>query len=287
MNRSYQKNFLHRSGHSRSSDTTGLTENIIVPLNEGEIDDQTSRLYSKHQKLPSVSNANAISSTRLVDHSEWQQLSKEGKSRHQESRQSPSGKKLSAVMRQGPISLENGRLSLVGCYLTEIDILPEKLTDVVRILYLSNNSLTSLTNLHQFKYITSLSLANNSIRYLHSLLPLSNLLFLEKLTLEGNIITHMPYYREIVFGICASSQSGQDFALQTLDSIRITSAERTNARVNFRKCCLQIEQMRCNGLRIAILEHMHHLFSCHAEIISSIMGKFRSVDLLFFLLVMI
>ena len=179
-------------------------------------------------------------------------------------------------MKQGPISLENGKLSLVGCYITEIDLLPEKLSLVVKTLYLSHNSLTSLQNLQQFKYLTSISLANNSIRYLHTLTPLSSLLLLEKLSLEGNIVTHMPYYREIIIGLCSSPSNYQNFMLESLDSIPITAEEKTQSRVNYRKCCVQIEQLRCNGLRVIILEHMHRLFSCHAEIISYVMGKFRS-----------
>jgi hypothetical protein len=278
MERSYQKTFLQRGGgHSRSTDKT--TDDIVVPLNDSE---NTARLYSNHGLKPKSDNSvrssshatgKVIASSRIIDHSEWKQISKESKSRSHEVQQT---KTLSAVMRQAPISLENGRLSLVGCYMTEIDLLPEKISSLVQILYLSNNSLTSLTNIQQFRFVTCLSLSNNSIRYLHSLAPLSNLLFLEKLSFEGNVVTHMPYYREVVLGICSNSRTDGLF-LKSLDSIQVSSEERRNSRANFRKCCLQIEQLRCNGLRVAVLEHMHLLFACHAEIIRCVMGKFRSL----------
>lgn len=185
-------------------------------------------------------------------------------------------KKLSQAMKEGPISFDNGKLSLVGCYITEIDMIPEKISSIIKTLYLSHNSLTSLQNIQQFKYLTSVSLANNSIRYLHLLTPLSSLVLLEKISLEGNIVTHMPYYREIIIGLCSSSLNhSQNLLLESIDSIPITSEEKVQSRVNYRKCCVQIEQLRCNGLRVIILEHMYRLFSCHAEIISYVMGKFR------------
>lgn len=274
MDRSYEKTFLQRgAGHSRASDKTA--DDIVAPLNESE---NTARLYSGQVKFdksssPSMATGRAISSSRIINHSEWKKIAKENRARSPDVKQT---KKLSAVMRQAPISLENGRLSLVGCYLTEIDLLPSKVSSLVQILYLSNNSLTSLVNIQQFRCLTCLSLANNSLRYLHSLAPLSNLLSLEKLSLEGNVVTHMPYYREVVLGLCYNSRA-DGLSLKSLDSSPVSPEEKRNCRVNFRKCCLQIEQLRSDGLRVAVLEHMHLLFACHAEIIGCVMGKFRSL----------
>lgn len=273
----YQRAFLERSSIHPQSNETEITENVIFPINsqgENNENSQTARLYSNMKRSQSSEEkktlANmSVSSSEAFNHSICNLLPlKKSKYVNVQS------KTLSAALREVPLSLQHGRLSLVGSYLTDIDILPEKLSDLVRTLYLSNNSLTTLRNVQQFKHLTTLSLANNSIRYLHALYPLSNLPFLEKVSLEGNVVTHMPYYRQFLIGIC--SAGNDQFMLRSIDSILLTREEIEKSQINFRTCSLQLEQMRCECLRVAVLEHMHFLFACHAELVRIVMGKFRS-----------
>lgn len=274
----YERAFLQRSvDHLRYAEAeTETTENVILPMNECENDENTVRLHEKKIQVKSAPKT-PITSSRIVSHSEWNELL------HQKSTTCtlPTPKFLSTVLKQVPLPLQNGKLSLVGSYLTDIDQLPEKLSSLVRILFLSNNSLTSLGNLQQFSYLTTLSLTNNSIRYLHQLCPLSSLPFLEKISLEGNVVTHMPYYREILIGLCSGSDQSNQFRLKCVDSLPLTREEKEKSRLNFRKCSHQIEQIRCDCLRVTILEHMHLLFACHAELIRLVMGKFRFLSSFF------
>lgn len=268
MNRSYQQQFLKNSRHG-GNETTHLDSASVEPVN-----DKTHPLFTTFKDQPIEKSQRSKSrrelfSSRLIGEEEWHLISKESKPIRPKTRVW----KLSDAMRQGP-SIEGGKLNLVSSYITEIDILPIKMISNVTILYLSNNSLSSLVNLQQFKYIKHLSISNNSLRYLYTLSPISSLSFLEKLSLEGNIVTHMPYYREVIIGLCST---GSNCSLDILDSIRISAEEKANSRANYKKCCTQIEQLRCNSLRVAILDHMQKLFSCHAEFISDVVGRFRYI----------
>ncbi len=272
--------FLRNSSHG-GNETTHL-DGIPVPSVHMSQISATNPLYASQTTAPPTrppskehsaveknpKGRGELFTSRLVGEEEWHQLSKA-----KSITQKYPTRKISDAMRQGPSIDSNGKLTLVSSYITEIDVLPSKLAISVGILYLSHNSLSSLINLQQFKYVKSLSLSNNSIRYLYTLFPLSSLSLLEKLSLEGNIVTHMPYYREIVIGLCSTESN---CSLDILDSIRISSEERINRRVNYKRCCVQIDLLRSNSLRVAILDHMQKLFSCHAEIITNVVGRFRS-----------
>jgi hypothetical protein len=153
-----------------------------------------------------------------------------------------------------------------------LDALPAALAQRVKVLYLSNNSLSSLQGIQQFSNITTLSLANNSVRYIHHLAPLASLPLLERLALEGNVVTGMPFYRELVLGICCSSSPR---GLLVLDGVKVSAEEQGGVRVQFRKACGQIDLMRCNELRVCVLEHVCALTSCHSQLVAEVLGKFR------------
>ena len=177
----------------------------------------------------------------------------------------------------------SGKLQLVGCYITDLDTIPNALASRVRILFLSNNSLSSTLGIQQFSNLTTLSLANNSIRYMHALVPLAHLPKLKRLSLEGNVVTGMPFYREIVLGICSSSPSpnrniptsSSSRGLQVLDGVKVSSQEHSDVRVQFRKVCGQFDLLRCNELRVCVLEHVRCLTACHSQLVTEVLGKFR------------
>lgn len=309
--RGYSQSFVNKSLHNnQSNNTTHLVTQHSSnsfrsqPVNENN---DTDRLYSRTSKsfkepkdsktLKPSNNSNTtnvttnrtnlnsktqskVVSKKFIDDEDWQRAREHKHTRttshhntnnhnhnHNQRRNHSSSKRLSQAIKQGPISFENGKLSLVGCYVTEIDMLPEKISNSIKTLYLSNNSLTSLQNIQQFQFLTAISLTNNSIRYLFHLTSLSSLRCLERISLEGNVVAQMPYYREFLVGICP--------LLESVDSLPVSDDERNLSTINYRKCCVQLELLRCNELRVVILKHMHLLFSCHAEIISLVMGKFR------------
>jgi hypothetical protein len=249
--------------------------------------------------------AKGILSARVVNDTEWKSIMTQTKSNTQASRaRSVSPKKaasskgkqrgsgnssnssssrrsattLSSCLRShaaGNNALDpSGKLHLVSCYMTELDALPTALAQRVKVLYLSNNSLQLLQGIQQFSNITTLSLTNNSIRYMHHLAPLASLHHLERLALDGNVVTGMPYYRELVLGIC-SSTSRQGSSLQVLDGVKVSADEQSNMRVQFRKVCGQLDLMRCNELRVCVLEHVCALTACHSQLIAEVLGKFR------------
>lgn len=169
-------NLNNNSNNSNNNSNNNLNNTTIHAINNSNNHSNTNNIksikHSKDLKSNNFQNQSKVILTRYVDEEEWQKASENRKINSNENHVS---KKLSQAMKQGPISLDNGKLSLVGCYITEIDLLPEKLALIIKTLYLSHNSLTSLQNLQQFRYLTSVSLANNSIRYLHMLTPLSPL----------------------------------------------------------------------------------------------------------------
>jgi Leucine-rich repeat (LRR) protein len=299
MNRSYQQAFSQKkNSKTLQNDTTTLetlkpaqynlkdetddvfsasSRNAQNPTNiyDGYVKQAaglSTRTLGKTYSLPipsPPSDQGKIIACRVVDENEWQKLAKDNRSRYREPRPF---KSLTESIRHNPTAIDHTKLNLVSSYITTLDKLPSKLSSRITTLYLSHNSLESLSGLEQFENITTASISSNAIRYLNDLLPLSLLPSLERLSLEGNIVTHMPYYREIVLGI---SLRGNKSGLNVLDGVKMTSAEKDGLGPNYRKACLQMDQMRCTALRVCVMEHLYGLTKCHAEIVQQVMGKFR------------
>lgn len=168
----------------------------------------------------------------------------------------------------GTLKLEGDRLSVVNSDVGEIgDNIPLKFAHSVRTLFLSGNYLSSIAGIHQFGRVEVLSLANNSIRYLEELETLRSLPNLKKLSLAGNAVCSMPYYREIVIMNCAQ--------LVSLDGSRVDSVLRSHAKIVAFKAKTVLEQLRVNELRNTVLAHASKLLSCHLELRNIVCGKFR------------
>ncbi|KAJ1429343.1 hypothetical protein B484DRAFT_329008, partial [Ochromonadaceae sp. CCMP2298] len=129
---------------------------------------------------------------------------------------------LSVVVSRTPSLFDGEKLSLVGVDLREIDQLNPRLASSVKILYLSNNYLSTLTGVEQFPNLVAASFTNNFIRYLDELQPLSRLRRLQKTSFNGNVVTKMPYYREHVVTLCPE--------LASLDGIKVTQEDRARAK---------------------------------------------------------
>lgn len=76
---------------------------------------------------------------------------------------------------------------------TEIDILPNEFANVHTV-RLSNNRITNLTNIEQFRSIQSLYLDANLIRHVEALNPLRNCRTLEHIYLQHNPVEHIPMF---------------------------------------------------------------------------------------------
>lgn len=155
-------------------------------------------------------------------------------------------------------SLEGSKLSLVGDSITAIGELPPSLTSRVQTLYLSNNNIASLGGIDQMKGLRSLSMANNLMRYLGQLQVLGEMSVLEKLSLEGNPVSNMPFYRMCVLSLCPH--------LVVLDGKKVTIEERRLVSGSMGKINQHFETLRKNELKNVVLLHLASSLACNSEL---------------------
>ena len=100
----------------------------------------------------------------------------------------------------------------------------------LRTLLLANNSLSRIASdaFDSLPELTSLVLSNNRIARLATLLPISNLTRLERLSLIENPVVREPHYRWFVIHLLRYSRS-----FRYLDFQRITDRERADAKAFF------------------------------------------------------
>ena len=165
---------------------------------------------------------------------------------------------LADAVRQNHAALEGGKLSLVGCSITNISELPTSIARDIHTVYLSNNDIVSLNGVTQFNGLRNLSLCNNSISYLGQLRILGELEHLEKLSLDGNTVASMPFYRLSVVGLCRH--------LVQLDGVRVSPGERTLANKAASEITGYFERLRVNGLRHVALQHMAGVMRVHGDL---------------------
>ncbi|CAN0028024.1 unnamed protein product [Choristocarpus tenellus] len=102
----------------------------------------------------------------------------------------------------GGLLLKGGsKVSAVGKHITTLDGVPPSVFPETVSLFLSNNSLASLHGLGSFQKLCVLGLADNLLRYVSDLEPLSSLPLLEALSLRGNPVRWMPNYRAHVVSL--------------------------------------------------------------------------------------
>ncbi|CAN0031559.1 unnamed protein product, partial [Laminaria digitata] len=103
----------------------------------------------------------------------------------------------------------------VGKHITSLEGVPAGVSSRATHLFLSNNSLCSLSGLEAFSGVTCLSLAHNLVRRTEDLRPLACLSRLETLSLEGNPVCGAANYRAHVVSLAAAS------SLKTLDRRKV------------------------------------------------------------------
>lgn len=174
---------------------------------------------------------------------------------------------LSTAFRNNPSAFDGVKLNLVNSNINKVDDISRQLGVKVKTLYLSNNSISSLVGIEIFSSVVNASISHNLIRYLEELQPLAKLKHLEKLSLDGNVVTAVPYYRDFVISLCKG--------LQTLDGVKITNAERASANLGSRKLESIFQQLRLNELHSCVLSHLQNRLKCKIEMAEVVSGKFR------------
>lgn len=174
---------------------------------------------------------------------------------------------LCIALQQNPSSFDGKKLSLVGTSLSVLDTVPISISRGIYVLYLSNNNLLSLKGIEQFVNVRCLSCGHNLIRYIGELQYLRNLRELEKVSLDGNVVTSMPYYREYILLLCPK--------VEVIDGVKVSSQERLSSQASARKAQTFYEQLRLNELRNCVLEHIFNLLKCHSLLLSVVLGRFR------------
>ena len=96
-----------------------------------------------------------------------------------------------------PGLFDSSKIAVVEKFITEIDRLPKRF-ESIKVLYLSKNSLRSLEGVQQFRYLRTLSVADNLLASLDELAWLQlpdKVAQVEVLSLEGNPLARLPNYR--------------------------------------------------------------------------------------------
>ena len=160
-----------------------------------------------------------------------------------------------------------GKISLVNQHVVTLDAIPENIANKIHTLFLSNNHLSSLNGIAQFKNVTTLSISYNNLSYLDDLSQLEKLRCLEKLSVQGNIVALMPHYRDFVISMCPK--------LLYFDNIKVSSDERRDAIIQTRKLRSLLDQVSLNELHRIVLRHFFFLRRCHIDLNAHISPKFR------------
>ncbi|KAG1666911.1 hypothetical protein FOA52_005971 [Chlamydomonas sp. UWO 241] len=128
---------------------------------------------------------------------------------------------LTSVLKAAPQLFGRDKVSVVERFVTVLDVLPQRYQQA-QVVYLSKNSLRSLAGIGQFRAARSVSLADNLVGDWDSLEPLAvGCPLLESLTLEGNPLAGMPYYRAHVVVSLPN--------LKSLDGRAVSDGERGQA----------------------------------------------------------
>ena len=124
---------------------------------------------------------------------------------------------LSSILTSNPGLKIDNKIMCVERFISVIDAVKPYFRSV-EILYLSNNCISVLSGIGQFSKLRVLSLNNNLIEDFQELYPLKTLKNLNILSLVGNPVSYLPYYR-----LCSISIIPQ---LKQLDAKYITDLEK-------------------------------------------------------------
>ncbi|RYG60068.1 hypothetical protein EON64_19615 [archaeon] len=159
-----------------------------------------------------------------------------------------SQRELVDAIRKFPAGMEKDRLRCVGQNVTKLGFFPNNLAIAIRSLLVSNNALTSVEGVEQFANLDTLSVSNNLIRYMEDLAGLRSLSHLKKLSLQGNPVAKLPFYRDFVITLCPT--------LEVLDGLRISDGLRAVCMVNMRQVQVHMQTALRNALRNLLLANL-------------------------------
>jgi hypothetical protein len=129
-------------------------------------------------------------------------------------------------------------------------------------LFLSNNLLSSLDGIEQLSRLGTLSLANNDLASLLHLERLRSLPSLQHLTVSGNPLCFLPYYRERVLFMCEHL----GLVLMTLDGKHVTAADTCAAKAVTTEYAARLSSLLIQEARIWQLAMLHKHFSVMTDI---------------------
>jgi U2 small nuclear ribonucleoprotein A' len=138
------------------------------------------------------------------------------------------GLKISLIENLGSTRDSYGCIDLSDNQITHVENIPKLRR--LRTLIIANNSVSRISSdaFESLPELTSLVLSNNRISRLSTLLPLTNLRRLERLSLIHNPVCNIEHYRHFVIHLFEYSRS-----FRFLDFQRVTDAERQDAKAFF------------------------------------------------------
>jgi Leucine-rich repeat (LRR) protein len=155
--------------------------------------------------------------------------------------------------------IDKDKVSAVGEDLTTVDTIftsiPSQIIGTVKHLFLSNNLLSSLQGVEKFANVQILSASNNRLVYLDSLEALFTLPQLKRLSLLGNPITKLPYYRDHVIALCEK--------LDSLDGVTVSDLDRVQSKLRYRQSRQCFRRAMDNVARNSIARHI--LFTLYVQ----------------------
>jgi len=177
--------------------------------------------------------------------------------------------RLSQILRQVPSSVEANKISVVEKYVTDVDELPDRFLDV-EILFLSHNSISTLTGFLQFRQLRVLSLACNCLESFTEIETIDRFASLQVLNLEGNPVTIWPFYRLHTIHRLPK--------LKMLDSKEVKPAERESTPGILKEEGEMLQLMFSNHFLQKKLEGAMTRIRLHSELMSVMYGRMSALN---------
>ncbi|KAL4455778.1 hypothetical protein ABPG74_003188 [Tetrahymena malaccensis] len=167
---------------------------------------------------------------------------------------------LSNALERFPQFFDDIKISVVQKSINEIDRLPYKYNNI-EILYLSNNNLTDLEGIQQFKKLRTLTLAHNELSNVKILRQISQLNSLEQLNLSGNPIAKHPNYKIYLLTVLPN--------LKSLDGRPVSEEARLKAEIKAKQQTQLLQLMLRNYCEIIKLNSFGRKIDLHREMIQN------------------
>lgn len=177
--------------------------------------------------------------------------------------------KLSQCLGTYPTAFDGSKISIVQKYVTEFDTCASRF-QFAEVIFGSNNSLTSLEGVQQFRLLRVLSLGNNCVDDIRRCGFLRHCACLQVLSMEGNPIEQSPYYRAHLLSIVPW--------VKVLDSKEVSEDEvrACDSIIKRENACL--DQMLENSMRLQFLERGAKTLQLHVELKAIQLGRMAHLN---------